>query len=117
MSRASEGALAHPQAVWRRGPYHGCDGSATLGLTAQRHARYKMGLGCCRQCCAGLGVAERVVTAHGVHLASVHTPLQYGAVEQAMGRMVALPSLGLKPARAIGATTVFEVVERDRGNS
>ena len=60
-------------------------------LSAQRLARYKMGRGCCRQCCAGLGVAERVVTAHGVHLASLHTPKQYGAVEQAMGRMVAQP--------------------------
>ncbi len=58
---------------------------------------------------AGLRVAERGVTAHGVHLAFCHTPKQYGAVEQAMGRMVAL-----KPARAIGATTVFEVAERDR---
>ncbi len=50
------------------------------------------GLGCRRQCCVGLRVAERVETAHGVHLASLHTPKQYGAVEQAMGRIVAQPS-------------------------
>ncbi len=49
------------------------------------------GLGCCRQCCAGLRVAERVVTAHGVHLASLHALKQYGTVAQAMGRMVAQP--------------------------
>ena len=67
-----------------------------------------------RQCCAGLRVAEGVVTAHGVHLAFLHTPKQYGAVEQAMGRMVASATLGLKHARAIGATTVFEVADRDR---
>ncbi len=66
-----------------------------------------------RQCCAGLRVAEGVVTAHGVHLASLHTPKQYGTVEQAMGRMVSA-TLGLKPARAIGATAVFEVADRDR---
>ena len=49
------------------------------------------GLGCCMQCCAGVRVAERVVTAHGVHLASLHALKQYGTVEQAMGRMVAQP--------------------------
>ncbi len=75
-------------ATW---PCRGRGGSATLGLTAQRHARYKKGHGCSRQRCAGLRLADRVTTAHGVHLASLHTPKQYGAVEQAVGRMVAQP--------------------------
>ena len=49
------------------------------------------GLGCCMQCCAGVRVAESVVTANGVHWVSLHTIKQFGAVEQAMGRMVAQP--------------------------
>jgi hypothetical protein len=47
-------------------------------------------------------------------LASLHTPKQYGAVEQAMGRMVARATIALKPARTIDATTALEVAERDR---
>ena len=90
-SRAALGAPPHDQAVQRRSPCQGRHGSATLGLTASRHGRMHKRLGCCRQCCVGLGVAKRVVTAHGVHLASLHAPKQYGAVEQAMGRMVAQP--------------------------
>ena len=91
-SRSALYASPHDQAVQRRSPCHGRHISATLGLTASRHGRMHKGLGCCRQCCVGLQVAERVVTAHEVHLgASLHTPKQYGAVEQAMGRMVAQP--------------------------
>ena len=39
----------------------------------------------------GLRVEERGVTARGLHVASIHATKQYGAVEQAMGRMVAQP--------------------------
>ena len=77
------GAVAHPMGAVAAQP--------CLGLEASRHGRMHTGLGCCMQCCAGLRVAERVLTAHGVHLASLHTPKQYGTVEQAMGRMVAQP--------------------------
>ncbi len=45
------------------------------------------------------------MTADGVHKASLHTPKQYGAVEQGPDGSA---TLGLKPARAIGATTVFK---------
>jgi hypothetical protein len=90
------GAVNHPMGAVAAQP--------SLGLLkASRHGRMHKGLGCCmHQCCAGLRVAEMVVTAHGVHLAFLHTPKQYGTGEQAMGRMVASATLGLKPARAIG---------------
>ena len=82
---------SHAHAVHHRSPCHGRHGSAILGLTASRHGRMHKGLGCCRKRRESLRVEERVVTAHGVHLASLHTPKQYGAAEQAMGRMVAQP--------------------------